>query len=156
MYQVESRTTAEQPTLVMIGKVQLAEIPAFLGKAFAAVAQHIGMSGSSFAGPPFARYRILDDPRTEFEVEAGFPVERPTPGRDDVVSSTLPGGTLAVVTHFGPYDQMQPAYQAVLNWLEETGAQPAGAPWEIYYSDPQEQSDPRTWRTEICQPYLKV
>ncbi|HEY4584431.1 MAG TPA: GyrI-like domain-containing protein [Acidimicrobiia bacterium] len=153
MYQVSSRTLQEQPTLVMTAKAAVAEIPGLLGKAYTAVAERAGRSGRALTGPPFARYRPLDDEYAEFEIEAGFPVDQPAEGGGEVVASTLPGGAAAVVTHVGPYDQMKPAYEAVETWIVEHDSQPEGAPWEVYYSDPVEQTDPATWRTEIVQPY---
>jgi len=153
MYQVSSRVLAEQPALVMGAKLAVADIPAFLGKAYAAVAKQSTRSGLVFAGPPFARYRALDDEYAQFEVEAGFPVDRPADVTGEVESSILPGGTAAVVVHIGPYDQMKPAYEAIEAWVAGQNGVLDGAPWEVYYSDPTEQPDPSTWRTEIVQPY---
>jgi len=153
MYQVVSREMVEQPTLTMMGKVPVAEIPAFLGKAYSAVSQHVTRSGLAFAGAPFARYRPLDDAFAEFEIEAGFPVLSGAEGSREVAESTLPGGVAAVVTHVGPYDQMKPAYEAIEAWIIEHDGQPDGPAWEVYYSDPSVQPNPATWRTEIIQPY---
>jgi effector-binding domain-containing protein len=153
LYEVLFRHIVEQPTLVMTAKVAVAEIPGFLGKTYGAVAEHIGKSGLAFAGPHFGRYRPLDDEFSEFEIEAGFPIGNTAEGSGDVVASTLPGGDVAVLTHIGPYDQMGPAYEAIENWITEHNGQPEGAPWEVYYSEPTEQPDPSTWRTEIFQPY---
>jgi effector-binding domain-containing protein len=137
----------------MCGKMTATQIPAWLGNVFRQVAETIGRSDVDFAGPPFARMRLLDEGNTSFEIEAGFPVTGLASGEGDVVASTLPGGTVAVVTHVGPYDKMIPAYRALQEWIAAEGGTPEGAPWEIYYSDPQAQPDPETWRTEIVQPY---
>jgi len=153
VYEVISRHIEEQPTLVVCGKMGVADIPEWIGKAYDAVAQLIGKSGLDFAGPPFARYRPLDEEFGEFDIEAGFPIDRPAEGEGGVVASTLPGGQVAMVTHIGPYDQMRPGYEAIMRWLEEHDGHPEGAAWEVYYSDPVEQPDPNTWRTDIVQPY---
>jgi effector-binding domain-containing protein len=97
--------------------------------------------------------RLLDEADASFEIEAGFPVAGPVSGEGDVVASNLPGGTVAVVTHIGPYDRMIPAYRALQEWITAEGGTSEGPPWEIYYSDPQAQPDPETWRTDIVQPY---
>jgi effector-binding domain-containing protein len=153
VYEVSSRHIEEQPTLVMTAKMRVPEIKGWIGQAYSRVAEVIGRVGLDFAGPPFARYRPLDDQFSEFEIDAGFPVDRHAEGEDDIVASTLPGGAVAVVTHIGPYDQMQPAYAALMGWIEEHGGRPEGAAWEVYYSDPVAEPDPATWRTEIFQPY---
>jgi effector-binding domain-containing protein len=65
----------------------------------------------------------------------------------------LPGGPAAVTVDIGPYEQMAPAYRALTSWVSSHGGEPAGDPWEVYYTDPASESDPATWRTEIIQPY---
>jgi len=94
-------------------KIAVSEIPAFLGKAYSSVAELIGRSELNFAGPPFARHRPLDSELAEFEVEAGFPVDRPAEAAGDVIASSLPEGEVAVVTSLGTYDGMRPAYDAI-------------------------------------------
>jgi len=44
MYQVSSRVLPEQPTLVMVAKMAVADLSTFLGKAYGAVAQHAKQS----------------------------------------------------------------------------------------------------------------
>ena len=152
MYQVSARHVEEQPTLAMRGRVKVDDMSAFLGRAFATVAEQIQHTGLDYAGPPYGRYTPIDG-FAEFDVEAGFPVTgAPTPAGDVVVSS-LPGGEVAVVEHIGPYDEMVPAYKALTDWVEQHDSSVAGAPWEVYYSDPGEEPDPARWRTEIFQPY---
>jgi effector-binding domain-containing protein len=48
---------------------------------------------------------------------------------------------------------MKPAYEAIETWITERGAYADGPAWEVYFTDPAEQPDPRTWRTEVVQPY---
>lgn len=151
MYEVLSRQLTEQPTLVMTAKLAMPEIPEFLQTAYGTVARVAGSRGVGFAGPPFARYRFLDDEIAE--IEAGFPVTGPVEPSDDVVPSSLPGGAAAVVIYLGPYEQMEPAFDALQSWIEDRGAIPEGPHWEVYLSDPTTEPDPSAWRTEIIQPY---
>ena len=90
------------------------------------------------------------------EVEAGFPVSSPIEPNGDVQPSELPGGQVAVTVHVGPYDQMEPAYQALASWVTDHGGELAGDAWEVYFSDPSTEPDPATWRTEIVQPYRQT
>jgi effector-binding domain-containing protein len=151
MYEVVPRQIPEQPTLVVTGKLEVAEIPPFLQSAYSKVATHLTLVGSEMAGMPFARFRWVDSDR--IEVEAGFPVASPLEGQGDVVASTLPGGPVAVVVHFGPYEELGAAYDAIETWITERGAYADGPAWEVYFTDPAEQPDPKTWKTEVVQPY---
>lgn len=153
MYEVETRNLDAQPTLVVRGKVAMAEIKDFLERAYHLIAERTAECGAHFAGPPFARYRPLDAEFSEFEVEAGFPVIVQVPCSGEVEPSELPAGPAAVTYHVGPYDEMKPAYDAVLAWVEEQGVVADGPAWEVYHSDPSAEPDPAGWRTEIIQPY---
>ncbi|NKQ52364.1 GyrI-like domain-containing protein [Amycolatopsis sp. K13G38] len=150
-YVIHDRTQAAQHAAAVEATLAVPEIGPWLGKTYAAIAQTLGEQGIAPAGPPFARYHQLDGGR--FRVEAGFPVDAAITPAGEVRPSALPAGTIAVTVHIGPYDAMAPAYAAITSWIQARGGEPAGDPWETYFSDPGEQPDPATWRTEIAQPY---
>jgi effector-binding domain-containing protein len=156
MLEVEERELREQPTLVMRAKLSTEEIRTWLGQAYHDVELAAAERGATVAGPPFARYRALDDDFRSFDVEAGFPVSVALTPSGDVQSSTLPGGTVAMVTHIGPYEAMKTSYDALMAWVDRHDYVPEGPPWEVYLSDLNEESDPALWRTEIIQPCRKV
>ena len=150
-YEIETRTLDEQDTAVESATLRVDEIAPWLGKAFQETAEYLARKGAGPVGMPFARYHQLRDDR--FEVEAGFPASTPVGGEGDVEPSDLPGGPAAVVVYFGPYEGTEPAYEALLTWVSEHGGEPEGDPWEVYFTDPNENPDPATWRTEMVQPY---
>jgi effector-binding domain-containing protein len=153
MYEIEERTLVEQPTMVMRGKIKLEDIPSFLGRVYHTVESQIHEAGVHVVAEPFARYRPLDLEYREFEIEAGLPVVIAAAGHGEVEASHLPGGPAIVTIHTGPYERMEPAYEAMTAWMQEHGVHPDGPAWEVYHTDPDEQPDPATWRTEIVQPY---
>ncbi len=153
-YEIQSRTSPGQLTAVMTATLPVAEIGPWLAKAYGAIASAITAHGTYPAGPPFARYHRLE--ADGFAVEAGFPVSAAIEADGDVRPSQLPGGPLAVTIHIGPYEQMAPAYEALASWVSSHSGEPAGDPWEVYFSDPAAEPDPATWRTEIVQPYRPV
>ncbi len=153
MHEVVARELEEQPTLVVRGVQSVAGIAEFLGGAFHGVAVHAAAKAVSIAGPPFARYRSLDEYNARFEIEAGFPVAQEVDGAGTVEASFLPAGPAATVVHQGPYEAMEPAYAELAAWITDHDGTPDGPAWEIYYSDPAEEPDPAMWRTEIVQPY---
>jgi effector-binding domain-containing protein len=150
-YDVTSDTIDVQPAAVMRTTVTVDQIGPWIGTAYGAIAQAMAVQGLSPAGMPFARYHRLTDDR--FTVEAGFPTSAPIRNSGEVQASTLPGGNIARTLHIGPYDEMAPAYTALLSWIGEHGYVPDGDPWEIYLTEPGEQPDPAQWRTEIIQAY---
>jgi hypothetical protein len=77
MPEIERRVLVEQPTLVVRMETTVDGIPAFLGSAYHATAEHAQMRGCQIVGPPFARYEMLNGPDSGFAIEAGFPVSAP-------------------------------------------------------------------------------
>jgi effector-binding domain-containing protein len=79
-------------------------------------------------------------------IEVGAEVAGPFTGDGDVHASVTPAGAVAVVTHFGPYDQMGGAHAAVQQFCQDQALEPAGPSWEIYghWND-----DPTKLRTDI-------
>jgi effector-binding domain-containing protein len=153
LYEITERVLVETPTAVVRHRLEVPEIAAWMGPAFGRVMRTVAAAGLTISGMPFARYLRVDGAAACFDVEAGFPVAQPLPRRadDDVEPSTLPGGPAAVTVHVGPYDAMEPAYEAVESWIAGRGGTPDGPPWECYLSEPS--GDPATWRTEVVQPY---
>jgi AraC family transcriptional regulator len=156
MVDVVDRLLDEQPALVVRGKMSTPDIPRWLGDAYHAVATAAAAGGAGLAGPPFARYRALDEDFLHFDVEAGFPVSAALESSGEVEAMMLPGGPAAVVLHIGPYEAMKPSYDTLTAWLDQHDYIPEGAPWEVYLSDANEEPDPTRWRTEIVQPYRAV
>lgn len=148
-YEIETRTVDEQQTAAVFDTVALADMSTFVGQAFADVAAYLTRWGAGPAGMPYGRFHVLRE--GWFEAEVGFPAITPVAGEGRVEPSQLPGGTVAVTTHIGPYGDIGPAYEALAAWIAEHGGEPTGDPWEVYFSGPEE--DPATIRTDVYAPY---
>jgi effector-binding domain-containing protein len=120
-----------------------------IGGAFGEVAGAMATAGVDLAGPPFTRYFSFGP---TFDAEAGFPVMRPAPDIGRVHPARLPGGRVASVVHIGPYESIKDTYGVLMARVGEMGLQPLGPMWEVYWSDPEAEPDPSTWRTEILLP----
>jgi hypothetical protein len=79
------------------------------------------------AGRHVALY--LDD---VLNLEVGVELDTPFAGHGEVVGSVLPAGTVATAVHFGPYNRLGEAHQAIRDWCAQHGHALAGPCWEIY------------------------
>ncbi|MES1213765.1 MAG: GyrI-like domain-containing protein [Singulisphaera sp.] len=79
-------------------------------------------------------------------VESGAEVDEPFTSDGRVIASATPGGRVAMTAHFGPYQLLSAAHQAVLPACQSHGDCLAGPSWEIYghWTD-----DPTQLRTDI-------
>jgi effector-binding domain-containing protein len=147
---VEIHEVRPRETAVVRVTVDPASLPHAIQEALAKVERATGEAAVGLAGPPFVRYFSWGPERLEAEI--GFPVLRPAPAMDDVRPATLPGGRVASVIHVGPYETIATTYAALEAWLRSQGHGSLGAMWEVYWSDPEAEPDPSTWRTEIIVP----
>jgi effector-binding domain-containing protein len=79
-------------------------------------------------------------------VEVGVELTQPCPLTGRVVASTLPGGTVAMTIHRGPYERLGGAHDAVKQWCQVHGRQRGGPWWEVY--GPHDDDPAKVW-TEV-------
>jgi hypothetical protein len=69
---------------------------------------------------------------------------------DDVIPSSTPPGLAASTVHFGPYQQVGTAHDAIIQWCAANGHRVAGPRWEIYgHWQPDWNTDPSRIRTDV-------
>jgi len=86
----------------------------------------------------------------EINLEVGVELDAPFAGHGEVVSSATPDGAVATTTHFGPYDRLHEAHEAIRQWCANRGYSPAGPNWEIYAHWKDEcDHDPAKIRTDV-------
>ena len=143
--QVEGR-----PFVAVRTSTTMDKIGEVMGPLFGEVYAHIQQSGQQPAGMPFAMYHAMDNDTVD--LECGMPVASPDEGAGRVKAGELPAGTVATVIHVGPYDALPQTWSSLLEWMGSQGLQPAGAPWEVYVTDPGAEPDQSKWRTDIFFP----
>lgn len=145
-----TKEVGPQPMLAIRATSAMDSLSELMGSLFGEVYEHILQSGQQPAGMPFSRYHSMDGKTVD--LECGMPVPSPIEGKGRVEAGELPAGTVATVTHVGPYDDLPQSWSALTAWMESQGLQPAGAPWEVYITDPGAEPDQSKWRTDIFFP----
>jgi effector-binding domain-containing protein len=148
--EVEIHELRPRETAVIHVNVSTDLLPAAIGDAIEEIERRMVEAAVELAGPPFTRY--LDFGPLRILAEIGMPVWRPAPHAGRVFPGRLPGGRVASVVHVGPYDGLATTYTRLQRWLDDAGLEGTGPMWEVYWSDPQAEPDPATWRTEILVP----
>lgn len=83
-------------------------------------------------------------------LDVGVEIEGPFTEDGNVVRSATPSGTVAWVTHLGPYNALGAAHQAIHDWSKASHHQLAGPNWEIYGHWRKEwDDDPSRIRTDV-------
>lgn len=148
-YEIEERDEPIKPALSIRTTCKASEIGPTLGKILPEVGKYVRETGATPVGPPFCRYIAMTE--DSWELEGGIAVEAPVPPSERVQVGIL-GGHVAVTLHTGPYDKLGQAHEALCAWATAHGKERAGAPWELYITDPGELPDPATWQTLVFLP----
>lgn len=142
-----------QPVVSIRTKCRPDEISKTLAVLLPEVMAHITATGGRISGPPFSRYHGFS--ATAVDLEAGIPVAAPVAEKGRVKNGELPAGRTLTAWHIGPYDRLGAAHEALQAHAAAEELQPAGAPWEVYWTDPGMVPDSAKWRTQLFLPIAK-
>jgi AraC family transcriptional regulator len=151
---IGQKTLPPQSVLVRSLRIAPTEIPKAFAEGLQSVFAHAQQHGLAITGRPFARYPDMSDGMMTIEpgmclASEAAPTEA---GPDGVRIDALPGGQAVMTVHAGPYETLGHTHDAVQAWIREQGLTPAGAPWEVYVTDPMATPDTADWRTEVYWP----
>jgi len=151
---ISKKTIGPQSVLVRSFRIAPTEISKAFGEGLQSVFAHAQQQGLTITGRPFARYPDMSGGMMTIEpgmclASEAAPTEA---GEDGVRIDALPGGDVATTVHAGSYETLGETHNAVRAWIAEQGLTPAGAPWEVYITDPMATPDTADWRTEVYWP----
>ena len=125
-----------QSILSIRARTSLENLPQLIGESYHKIAGYLEELGEQPADVPFTAYYNLD--MQNMDVEMGFPVSKPLPGKGDIKAGEISPGKIVSYMHKGPYSEMEPIYNRIFQWIEEKGHQPKGIYYEYYYNSPDE------------------
>lgn len=133
-YIFEVSEPAAQSALAIRTRTPVANIGQVMGQALGAVYQYIMETGAKPGSCAFSAYYNMD--MNDLDVDIGFVLAEPAIGRGEVHAVEIPGGKQVSCMYKGPYDQMEPAYAAMNEWMTANNYIPTGVAYEFYYNDP--------------------
>jgi effector-binding domain-containing protein len=140
-YDVHLAQVAPQLTAVVRTQAKIADLPKVIPPLCGEVWQFAKSAGLPKPGRHTALYFDC-----VMNIEVGVEVSQSFIGNGRVVCSALPGGTAVTTAHWGPYNKLGNAHQAVHDWAAKNGHALSGVSWEIYghWND-----DPAQLRTDV-------
>ncbi len=130
---------SEQPVRQVLSirtTTSMEKLPGVLGQSYMAIIGYLNEMGEQPADAPFTCYYNMD--MHNLDVEMGFVTARPLPGKDNIQAGEIPAGKEVSYLFKGPYHEMEPAYNAMAQWVKQNGHTPTGTAYEFYYNSPQE------------------
>ncbi len=136
-----------QPVASIRAKVPRSDVARAAAEALPEIVAHVTEAGAHTVGGPFCRYH--SESGEEVDLEVGIPVTEPIAPSGRIAGSELPGGRVAMTWHLGPYDRLGTVRDELRRWIEERRLAARGGVWEIYWSDPGRDRDPKSWRAQV-------
>lgn len=123
-----------RPALVLQRRASVNDLPQILEQAFGLLGQYLAELGENPVDAPCIGYFNMD--MQNLDLEIGFPVARPLPGKGEIQPGALPAGESVTCIFTGPYNEVSVAYEALTGWMKMNGRVPTGVAYEHYLNDP--------------------
>lgn len=133
---IELNEQEAQPVLFIRARTALEGLPLLIGESYRQIAEYLAELGQQSAHAPYTAYYNLD--MQDLDVEMGFPVAGPLPGKDEIKAGEVPAGRYVSCMFKGPYAQMEPVYNEMNKWIQDNNLEPTGIAYEYYYNGPHE------------------
>lgn len=111
-------------------------LPMVLGQCYGELMTYMQVHGVGMKGAPYVAYYNMD--MNDLDIEVGVAVSKPAEGNERIKSETLPEGRYISTLHVGPYKKIEPAYRALMSYMEEHNLKATGVAYEFYLNDPQD------------------
>jgi len=136
MFNIELNVQNSQPILSIRVNTTIDLLPMIIGENYKKIMDYLNELEEAPSDAPFTAYYNLDS--QNLDVEMGFPVSKPFPGKGEIKYSEITAGKKVHAMYKGSYSGMKKAYEGVLNWIDEEDLKPTGVYFEYYYNSPKE------------------
>jgi effector-binding domain-containing protein len=130
----ELRDLVPVPALMIRMHTSMHDIATLFDAGYRDIVGVLEAQGRKPAGAPFAHYYDME--KEMLDVEFGFPVDSTAQGGGRIATGTTPSGKAVTCLYIGPYNEIEPAYDALMKWAADNGFTPSGEAYEIYLDDP--------------------
>ncbi len=147
-YEVKEVVWPEKTLLTKRTTTTMDRLPGFFQEAYEQLYHLLQTQGQRPEEPPFAIYYSVDEATHETDVAAGVSVSGPVRVLSKFQQVTIPPSRALLLTYYGAYESMRPAYQALGQYVRDHRLEPL-LMMEQYFTDPGIEKDPAKWRTDI-------
>ena len=119
-------------------------------KMFGELKRVLEKSNVEMPGHPFCLFPAYSQESMEMVCALPVPANAKLPAKYKIKQT--PGGTVVVGIHEGGYNNLTDSHLQIGKFLTDKNLEEAGAPWEVYVTDPTETLDTTQWVTEIYYP----
>ena len=142
---IEVKSRPETNTMCIRTHTPVEKLKDVLGQSFGAIVQHIMSHGGQIIDGAYVAYFNMD--MSNLDIEIGFPVAVPITSTGEIQLGKLNAGKFVTCVYTGPYEEMEPVYAALTQYMNEQGLKPTGTAYEFYLNGPE--TPPAALQTRI-------
>lgn len=132
---IEILQKMEQPTLFIRTAARVQDLPVMIGQSFGKLAAYLQELGEFLSDVPYVAYHNMD--MQNLDVEFGFPVAGPLPGKAEIQAGSIPAGKIIFCMYQGAYSAMEPVYGEMVKFIADHHLKPVGTAYEHYFNGPE-------------------
>lgn len=134
--QIQVTEQSVQPVLSIRTRAAVENLPNIIRECYGKIMQYMAELGTEPADVPFVAYYNMD--MKDLDLEIGFPVQKSTEGKGEIIKSEIPAGKYVSMMYKGPYAEMKKPYEEMMKWMKDKGYEGTGIAYEFYYNSPME------------------
>ena len=138
LYQVAIHEVPAQTVVCIRSRTTIGGLARVMSGSFAHLYGAAGPLHAKVIGDPFVIYHTVDAGMVDAEM--CVPVDRTDEPPEPIRARIVPGALVARTSHFGRYDSVAAAYDALTAWIAADAYQPVGAFRERFLDGPADDS----------------
>jgi effector-binding domain-containing protein len=115
---------------------------------------YMSFNNRDWAGECFSIYHDEVFNPNHIDVECGFSIKELLPDSGNIKGRKIEGRSMISTIHTGPYEGLEKAHNAIMEWMELNGYAPVPPMMEMYHNDPSLVPEEEI-KTELLWPYRK-
>jgi len=100
--------------------------------------EYLAAQGKKIAGAPYCCYSNANEDFSQFDMEFGIPVNETVSAQGEIFMSQTYEGKAIMVTHKGPYKELEAAYVALMDYAKENTLELTGVYYDYYLNNPED------------------
>jgi len=126
----------------------------FFGERYGKIGAYLGADSQNMLEMPLAVYKEWDEENDRAIIAVAMACKSDKTGEGEIKKGMSHSGKAVKCVYTGPYEEGDKPHNAIADYMESNNLEMAGAPWEVYASDPGEEPDSTKWVTHVYYPIL--
>ncbi len=148
-YQIREQEMPARKFIIARQEVKLPEIASFFAEKFGLIHSRIQDNKIEMAGAPCGIYFTFDEANGVTDMAAAMPIPTTASWDGDLETFEIPAGPAFVLDHYGAYEKLGDAHNALDAYLAQRGLAQQPLVVEEYLTDPGAEPDTSKWLTRI-------